>query len=185
MTTEKQKMLAGALYRPGDAELVADREAALAWMARFNALGLGRAERRALLAERLAGVGADVGVRAPFFCDYGYNITLGDGVFLNFNCVILDVATVEIGARTQIGPGVQVLTADHPRDAEARAGGLELGRPIRIGSDVWIGGGALVLPGVTVGDGATIGAGAVVTCDVPAGATAVGNPARPMEARRA
>lgn len=183
--TEKQKMLAGALYRPGDAELVADRKAALAWMARFNAPGLGLAERQALLAERLAAVGADVGVRAPFFCDYGSNITLGDGVFLNFNCVILDVVAVEIGARTQIGPGVQLLTADHPRDPDARAGGLELGRPIRIGCDVWIGGGALVLPGVTVGDGATIGAGAVVTRDVAAGVTVVGNPARPMEARRA
>lgn len=110
--------------------------------------------------------------------DYGVNITLGDGVFLNFACVVLDVCAVKIGERTQIGPGVQILTADHPRDAAERASGLEFGRPVDIGADVWIGGGAIILPGVTVGHGAVIGAGAVVTRDVPAGATVVGNPAR-------
>ena len=93
-------------------------------------------------------------IRPPFFCDYGYNIRLGDGVFLNFNCVILDVVEVAIGDRTQIGPAVQIYAADHPRDAETRRDGLEFGRPVRIGSDVWIGGGAIILPGVTIGDGA-------------------------------
>jgi maltose O-acetyltransferase len=122
-------------------------------------------------------------IRPPFFCDFGYNIRLGDGVFLNFNCVILDVVEVTIGDRTQIGPAVQIYAADHPRDAPTRASGLEFGRPVRIGSDVWIGGGAIILPGVTIGDGAVIGAGSVVTRDVGAGVTVAGNPARPRPTR--
>jgi len=130
-------------------------------------------------------VGAVATVRSPFHCDYGYNIRLGAGVFLNCNCVIFDVVPVAIGDGTQIGPGVQILAADHPRDAESRAAGLEFGRPISIGRNVWIGGGALILPGVTIGDDAVIGAGSVVTRDVPAGATAVGNPARVATRERA
>jgi maltose O-acetyltransferase len=118
--TEKQKMLAGELYSAADAELQADLAVAHAWLARYN-----------------AAVGADVDVRPPFHCDYGYNIRLGDGVFLNFNCVILDVVEVSVGERTQIGPGVQILAADHPREAAARRSGLEFGRPVRIGADVW------------------------------------------------
>ena len=90
-------------------------------------------------------------------------------MFLNFNCVILDVCEVDIGDGTQVGPGVQILTADHPRDPAERAAGIEFGRPIVIGFNVWIGGGALILPGVTIGDDAIIGAGAVVTRDVPPG----------------
>lgn len=178
-TTEKQKMLAGELYRP-DAELAADHTAAEQWMARYNASGAApAAELHALLAERFHRVGKDAVIRPPFFCDYGTNISLGDGVFLNFNCVILDVVEVTIGDRTQIGPAVQIYTADHPRDAATRRAGLEFGRPIRIGSDVWIGGGAIILPGVTIGDGALIGAGSVVTRDVADGAIVAGNPARP------
>ena len=129
--------------------------------------------------ERLGRVGKDAVIRPPFHCDYGYNINIGDGVFLNFNCVILDVVEVVIGDRTQIGPATQIYAADHPRDAETRRTGLEFGRPVRIGSDVWIGGGAIILPGVTIGDGAVIGAGSVVTRDVAAGQTVAGNPARP------
>ena len=117
-TTEKQKMLAGELYRPGDAEIAADQAATKAWLVRYNAaLGLPVSQRHALLTERLGHVGADVVIRPPFFCDFGYNIRLGDGVFLNFNCVILDVVEVSIGDRTQIGPAAQIYAADHPRDA--------------------------------------------------------------------
>ncbi len=171
-------MLAGELYRP-DAELGADQAAAKAWMVRYNAaLALPVSERHALLGERLGHIGKDAVIRPPFFCDFGYNIRLGDGVFLNFNCVILDVVEVTIGDRTQIGPAVQIYAADHPRDAATRRAGLEFGRPVRIGSDVWIGGGAIILPGVTIGDGAVIGAGSVVTRNVAAGATVMGNPAR-------
>lgn len=178
--TEKQKMLAGELYRPGDAEIQADAAANKAWLARYNtALDASSATRHALLSEHFARVGRHAVIRPPFFCDYGYNIHLGDEVFLNFNCVILDIVEVTIGDRTQIGPAVQIYAADHPRDAETRRSGLEFGRPVRIGSDVWIGGGAILVPGVTVGDGAVIGAGSVVTRDVAAGQIVAGNPARP------
>ena len=179
--TEKQKMLAGDLYRAGDPELRADAAANMAWLSHYNTtLALPSAARHALLAAHLGGAGAGAVIRPPFHCDYGYNISLGAEAFLNFGCVILDVVAVTIGAGTQIGPGVQILTADHPRDAETRRSGLEFGRPIAIGANVWIGGAALILPGVTIGDDAIIGAGAVVTRDVRPGATVVGNPARPV-----
>src|SRR3954468_17606087 len=183
--TEKQKMLAGEMYNPaGDAELAADEAAAKAWMARYNAAtDMPAAERHALLAAQLRHAGRGAVIRPPFFIDYGYNISVGDGVFMNFNCVILDIMPVTIGDRTQIGPGVQILAADHPRDAATRRTMLEFGRPVTIGTDVWIGGGAIILPGVTVGNGALIGAGAVVTRDVPDGVTVVGNPARPVAAK--
>jgi len=178
--TQKQKMLAGELYDAGDPEIQADLAAARAWMVRYNAsLGGTSVERRQLLAERFKSVGKGAGIRPPFHCDYGFNISVGNGVFLNFNCVILDVVEVTIGDKTQIGPGVQILTADHPRDAASREAGLEFGRPIHIGRNVWIGGGAIVLPGVTIGDDAVIGAGSVVTRSVAAGQTVMGNPARP------
>jgi len=177
--TEKQKMLAGELYHANDAELEADLNAAVAWMVRYNAAGSASdAERHALLRELLAEAGDGAVIRPPFHCDYGYNIRIGPNVFFNFNCVVLDVAGVTIGARTQIGPAVQLYAADHPRDPSVRRTGAEFGRPIRIGRDVWIGGGAIILPGVTIGDGAVIGAGSVVTRDVPPGSIARGNPAR-------
>jgi maltose O-acetyltransferase len=177
--TEKQKMLAGELYRPGSPELVADEKANKAWLATYNAMTATPAsERLPKLSAHFGAVGKDCVIRPPFFCDYGYNIRLGDGVFMNFNCVILDIVEVSIGDRTQIGPAVQIYAADHPRDAETRRSGLEFGRPVRIGADVWIGGGAIIVPGVTIGDGAVIGAGSVVTRDVAAGATVAGNPAR-------
>lgn len=179
MKTEKQKMLAGELYKPGDPELQTDAEANASWLAEYNA-SRNSAERRGLLRRRLGFVGEGATVRPPFFCDYGFNIRIGAGAFLNFNCVILDVVAVTIGDETQIGPGVQILAADHPREATLRRAGLELGRPVSIGRNVWIGGGALILPGVAIGDDAIVGAGAVVTRDVAAGATVVGNPARQM-----
>lgn len=180
MATQKERMLAGELYTANDRELQADLAASHSWMEKFNkSAGLTYQQRQALLNEHFGAVGPDCFIRAPFHCDYGYNIHLGTGVFLNFNCVILDVVQVRIGDRTQIGPGVQILTADHPRDPDVRAQGLEFGSPIVIGKDVWIGGGALILPGVTIGDGAVIGAGSVVTRNVEPGATVMGNPARP------
>jgi maltose O-acetyltransferase len=179
MRTEKEKMLAGELYRPGDPEIQADLAATRAWLARYNAsLARSSEERHELLAARLAEVGAGAVIRPPFHCDYGFNIRLGSNVFLNFNCVILDVVEVTIADGAQIGPAVQIYAADHPRDPVQRRGELEFGRPIRIGRNAWIGGGAIILPGVTIGDDALVGAGSVVTRDVPAGATVLGNPAR-------
>jgi len=172
-------MLAGELYRPDDLEIIADQAETARWLARYNAAAGSSPEvLRAILAERIPKLGQNVSIRPPFFCDYGSNIRLGDGVFLNFNCVILDVVTVTIGDRTQIGPAVQIYAADHPRDAATRRSGVEFGRPVQIGRDVWIGGGAIILPGVSIGDGAVIGAGSVVTRSVEAGATVAGNPGR-------
>jgi maltose O-acetyltransferase len=179
--SEKDKMLAGELYHPSAPEIQADLAATRAWLVRYNAaLALSPDARRALLAERLAEVGAGAVIRPPFHCDYGFNIRLGANVFLNFNCVILDVVAVTIGDGTQIGPAVQIYAADHPRDEATRRAGLEFGRPVRIGRNVWIGGGAIILPGVSIGDDAVIGAGSVVTRDVAPGLTVASNPARPL-----
>jgi maltose O-acetyltransferase len=179
MGSEKEKMLAGELYHAGDPELQADAAKAKAWMSRYNvSMAASVDDRRALLRGLLGAVGDGAVVRPPFFCDYGYNIRLGKGVFLNFNCVILDVVQVIIGSGTQIGPAVQIYAADHPRDPETRKSGAEFGRPVTIGENVWIGGGAIILPGVTIANDAVIGAGAVVTRDVATGKTVVGNPAR-------
>ncbi len=179
--TQKERMLAGELYDPADPDLAAERERAAIWSERYAASAKAApTERHALLQEGLGSIGSGVVVRSPFHCDYGYNIHLDNGVFLNFGCIILDVASVRIGAGTQIGPGVQLLTADHPRDPTTRAQMLELGRPITIGRNVWIGGGALILPGITIGDDAIIGAGSVVTRAVAKGTTVGGNPARSL-----
>jgi maltose O-acetyltransferase len=162
--TEKDKMLAGELYDANAPEIQAELAAAHRWLARYNAvLDMATSERHKLLVERFAAVGDGAVIRPPFHCDYGFNIRLVE---------------VTIGDRTQIGPGVQILTADHPRDAIGRASGLEFGRPVHVGRNVWIGAGAIILPGVSIGDDALIGAGSVVTRNVPAGATAFGNPAR-------
>ncbi len=178
-------MLAGELYRAVGEELAADQLRAAELMQGYNSTPAAEvAQRDAVLRRLLGHVGQDVVVRPPFFCDYGYNIHLGRGTFLNFGCVLLDVGRIDIGEGTQIGSGVQILTPDHPRDPALRRQGYESGLPVRIGANVWIGSGAIILPGVSVGDDAIIGAGAVVTRSVPAGATVVGNPARRVAASR-
>lgn len=176
---EKEKMIAGALYNAGDNELVADRQRAFSWMKQLNdAFDAPQEERAILLAEGLDHIGTNSVIRSPFYCDYGYNIFIGNNVFINFNCVILDGCRVVIGDNTEIAPNVQIMTATHPTDPEIRAQKLEYSKPIHIGKTVWIGASALILPGVTIGDGAVIGAGAVVTRDVAANTTVVNNPAR-------
>ena len=180
--TEKQKMLRGELYNGFDPELVCERQRSEVQQLRMNQ-STDFAERATLLQNLLGVCGTDCFVRPNFFCDYGYNIFFGDRVFLNCNCVLLDVMPIHVGDGTQIGPAVQIYTADHPRDRETRLAGLEFGRPVTIGRNVWIGGGAILLPGVTVGDDAVIGAGSVVTRDVAAGATVAGTPARALRSR--
>jgi len=179
-------MIAGDLYRPGDAELVADRARAQSLMRDYNATTVSDVETRAPILDALLGSrGADCAIRTPFHVDYGYNIHLGRGVFFNYGCVVLDICPVRIGDMTQIGPMVQIYAADHPRDHAMRDAGFENGKPVTIGRNVWIGGGAIILPGVTVGDDAIIGAGAVVTRNVANGVTVAGNPARPISTRPA
>ena len=177
-------MAAGELYSASDPEIVADSVRIAEWMDRYNRRqARSQGERDSLLREAFARVGEGCTIRPPFYCDYGYNISLGDRVFLNFNCCILDVMPVAIGDGTEIGPAVQIMTADHPRDPELRRQGLEFGKPVTIGSNVWIGASAIILPGITVGNDVIIGAGSVVTRDVPAGATVAGNPARVLARR--
>ncbi|MDN5941795.1 MAG: sugar O-acetyltransferase [Nitrospira sp.] len=177
--TEKAKMLAGELYRSADPELVADTERAQRLVAQYNATSAEETEiRTALLRQLFDWVGDGAVIRPLFACDYGYNIRLGRNAFINFNCVFLDCAPIEIGDNLQMGPAVQIYTAAHPLEAEVRRSGLEYARPIRIGHDVWIGGGAIILPGVTIGDRSVIGAGSVVIHDVPADKVVAGNPAR-------
>lgn len=171
-------MVAGALYRPGDPELVSDRLQSQQLQHAYNTTVVGDAARGPILHRWLGSTGSECAVRAPFYVDYGYNIHLGDNVFFNYGCVLLDVCDIRIGSGTQIGPMTQILTADHPREAGMRAQGLEFGRPVSIGRNVWIGGGALILPGVTIANDAVIGAGSVVTRDVAEGVTVLGNPAR-------
>lgn len=180
--TEKDKMLAGELYRSADAALVAERRHAQRILARYNAISDGEQELRiSLLREFMGAVGEGTVIMPMFTCDYGYNIRLGRNVFINYQCVFLDCAPIEIGNDVQIGPAVQLYTAQHPLDPAVRRSGLESASPIRIGNDVWIGGGAVVLPGVTIGDRSVVGAGTVVVRDVPPDRVVVGNPARVVE----
>jgi maltose O-acetyltransferase len=178
MPTEWERMIAGNLYDPLDAELVAHRNHARELCQRLNATREDAPDtRRAIVVELFGSGGESVWMQPPFFCDYGSNIHLGERVFFNFNCVVLDVCPVHIGSYTMFGPAVQILTPMHPLDAELRRQ-QEFGKPVTIGDDVWVGGGALILPGVRVGSRAVIGAGSVVTRDVPANTFAAGNPCR-------
>lgn len=182
MLTEREKMLAGELYDPLDAELVAARRRARELCRRINAMPEDETEpRRALLAALFASGGDSVWLQPPFHCDYGGHIHLGARVFFNFSCVVLDVCEVRIGEATLFGPGVQILTPLHPWDAMQRRA-HEHGKPIAIGADCWIGGGAQILAGVRIGSRAVIGAGSVVTRDIPEDVFAAGNPCRVVRA---
>jgi maltose O-acetyltransferase len=178
MRTEKDKMLAGELYDPLDPELVWGRERARDLCDDLNATRERDQDTRRSILKQLFGRGGEtVWMQPPFFCDYGSNILLGERVFFNFNCVVLDVCLVKIGDFTLFGPAVQIYTATHPMDAELRRT-QEFAKPVEIGCDVWVGGGAVICPGVTIGSKAVIGAGSVVTRDIPGGVFAAGSPCR-------
>lgn len=178
MPSEWEKMLAGELYDPLDPDLVRARDRARDLCQDLNATREGdREARRRILTDLFGSGGASVWMQPPFYCDYGSNILLGERVFFNFNCVVLDVCRVTVGDFTLFGPAVQIYTATHPMNAELRRA-QESGKPVAIGSDVWVGGGAIICPGVTIGSKAVIGAGSVVTRDVPGGVFAAGNPCR-------
>lgn len=175
-------MLAGEMYNPLDPELVLARARARNLCGQLNATREPDDDQRRRILCQLFGAGGEtVWMQPPFYCDYGSNIELGERVFFNFNCVVLDVCSVRIGDFTQFGPGVQILTPLHPINAERRRR-EEYGKPIEIGSDVWVGGGALILAGVRIGSHAVIGAGSVVTRDVPERVFAAGNPCRTIRA---
>jgi maltose O-acetyltransferase len=171
-------MLAGELYDAQDAALLQDRDRARDLCQALNATREGdRIVRRNLLQQLFAAGGETVVVQPPFFCDYGTNIILGERVFFNFNCTLLDVCRITVGDYCQFGSGVQILTPLHPLNAQLRRQ-QEYGAPVSIGEDVWVGSGALILPGVTIGPRTVIGAGSVVSRDLPNDVLAVGNPCR-------
>ena len=172
-------MLRGELYIADDPQIEADQARAHELMERYNATRHAEQEERdRLLRELLGEVGDGVVVRPPFRCDSGSHISIGARTFVNFDCVMLDVAPIRLGAACQLATGVQLLTATHPIDPEPRRIGWEYAKPITIGDNVWLGGGVIVCPGVTIGDNTVVGAGAIVTRDLPADVVAFGNPAR-------
>ncbi len=179
MKTEKEKMLAGELYDASDSELTDERIKARLLSKELNDSREDEKEtRERIIKQLIPNSGDDLWLQPPFYCDYGTNILIGDNVFFNFNCVVLDVAQVKIGNRTKMGPNVQIYTATHPIDYKERATGLEFGKAITIGEDVWIGGSAIICPGVTIGDRTIVGSGSVVTKDIPSDVFAAGNPCK-------
>lgn len=177
--TEKEKMLAGQLYKATDEQLTEERNIARAFLKDLNDTCADQENLRKMIIKKLIPrAGAGLQIETPFFCDYGTNIITGDTVFFNFNCIVLDVMTVTIGHRVLFGPNVQIYTATHPINHKERAEGLEFAKPVTIGNDVWIGGGVIICPGVTIGDRCVIGAGSVVTRNIPSDFFAAGNPCK-------
>ena len=178
MKTEKEKMLSGELYDPGDPQLTEERRRAQSICFELRSLNPKETERKEQLLNQLFGKRVTVSVTQPFFCDYGHNIEFGENVYFNFNCVVLDIAPIKIGNNVLFGPGVHIYSVTHPLSPEQRITFLESGKPVTINDDVWVGGGAIICPGVTIGEGAVIGAGSVVVKDIPPRVLAVGNPCR-------
>ena len=177
LKTEKKKMLAGESYNCLDPDLEAERQKTKELLRLYNLTGA-VPERQIILQQLLGQIGQNSIIEPPFYCSYGQNIHIGDHVYLNFLCTILDNNEVHIGHHVMIGPGVQIYTAAHLLQAEARNQGLEVAKPIVIEDNVWLGGGAILLPGVRIGRNAVVGAGAVVSRSVPANTVVAGNPAR-------
>ena len=177
--TQKAKMLSGELYIANDPELSAAHLRAQAILTKFNATAAdAHEERYTLLTELFARFGEEVVLKPIFRCDYGFNITIGDRTFINYDCVFLDCNRITIGDDVQIAPGVHIYTATHPLDAKTRRSGLEYALPVSIGDGVWLGGRVTVCPGVSIGSNTVVGTGSVVTRDLPANVLAVGNPCR-------
>jgi len=175
--SEKEKMLAGENYNLLDPDLVADRQKAKELLRLYN-LNEAGSDRQTILQQLIGEIGQNSIIEPPFYCSYGQNTYIGDHVYLNYMCTILDNNQVHIGHHVMIGPVVQIYTAAHPLQAEPRIQGWEVTKPIMIEDNVWIGGGAILLPGVRIGQNAVIGAGAVVSRSVPANTVVAGNPAR-------
>lgn len=179
MKTEKEKMLSNELYNHKDAELTKERNHAYELTLRYNQTKDDETELRTSILQQLAGkLGNNVVIKPPFQCDYGYNLILGDNVFMNYGCSILDCNVVEIGNNVLMAPNVQIYAAYHPTDHTLRLKDLEYADRVKIGDNTWIGGGSIILNGVTIGKNTVIGAGSVVTKDIPDNVVAVGNPCR-------
>lgn len=181
--TNYERMVAGDLYIADDPRIAQEGRRATELAGDYASAYLEDMEAaQVVLGELIGDLGHGVHIRPPIYVDYGSNVIIGEGTFINFGLTALDVATITIGRHCQIATHVQLLTAWHPLEPTPRRDGLESASPITIGDNVWIGGGAIVLPGITIGDNSVIGAGAVVTKDVPANVVAVGNPARVIKA---
>ncbi|MCX8534276.1 sugar O-acetyltransferase [Chryseobacterium luquanense] len=176
---EKQKMLSGELYDAGDATLIEERKLCKDLCFEYNHLLPSKIEERKSIIKNLFGKTTDKFlIEQPFYCDYGYNIEIGENFYTNHNVIILDCAKVTFGDNVFIAPNCGFYTAGHPLDVEKRNKGLEDAKPIIVGNNVWIGGGCTILPGVTIGDNTVIGAGSLVTKDIPANVLAFGNPCK-------
>lgn len=180
MAKEKEKMLEGMIYDANyDAQLIAERLDCKELCRDYNDLRPKDLEARKYLLHRILGhIEGDILIEQPFYCDYGYNISVGRNFYANFNLVILDEAKVTFGDNVFIAPNCGFYTAGHPVDPIERNKGLEYARSITVGDNVWFGAHVCVLPGVTIGDNCVIGAGSVVNRDIPADSVAAGNPCR-------
>jgi len=179
MKSEKEKMIAGEPYYANVKELTALRLEAQRACYRYNQIDPKHyKERKALIKGLFGNIGRMFCVEQPFYCDYGFNITIGENFFSNYHLTILDCAPVKIGNNVMFGPNVAIYTAGHPIHAEIRNTGLEHALPVSIGDNVWIGGNTVINPNVTIGENTVIGSGSVVTKDIPANVIAVGNPCR-------
>ncbi len=177
LKTEKEKMLAGECYNCLDPDLNAERQKTKELLRLYN-LNESVSERQTILQQLVGQIGQNSIIEPPFYCVYGQNISIGDHVYLNYQCIILDTNKVDIGNYVMIGPNVQIYASAHLLQAEARNLGLEIAKPIMIEDNVWLGGGAILLPGVRIGRNAVVGAGAVVSRSVLANTVVAGNPAR-------
>lgn len=183
MKTEKEKMASGELYDAYVPELVAERNVVKEKMHYYNSLAPSRlAEKEGIIREVFGSIGQKFLIEQPFFCEYGYNIHVGENFFSNFNCVILDEAPVHIGNDVLLAPNVSIYTVNHAINPGRRKAALEYCRPVTIGNNVWIGGNTVIVPGVTIGDNTVIGAGSVVTKSIPANVVAAGNPCKVIRA---
>ena len=177
--TEKEKMINGEMYRSADDELVRDRMEARKWTRIYNqTIETDLKEREGILKQLLGSTGKNIYIEPNFICDYGYNIFVGENFYANFDCLILDTCPVVIGDKCMLAPGVHIYTATHPLMPDERNSGLEYGKPVKIGHNVWLGGRSIINPGVTIGDNVVVASGAVVTKDIPDNVVVAGNPAR-------